>query len=394
MPFSAVLDSSTFNEVHFNPTYENHAKDFFEDLNRDGLLIVDSEHKLQNAIIQQIKSLPTKFRQQLQIRIEEIFKNKRGSVVECYVLSRYTMFGNLLDFSYQLKTMSGANYLIVGNESIANLKSGNDNSGDIVALSQYRNRIVEKSANGSNEKLKSTDHSLKTEMENTIFFSAQFNNRIKSIISGNMFTSREKLLELLAENVQIEILNQEFREFFNDYYVLTSELDEYEKYVLQLIKENEALTHLKHRVLVVEAQRKSSALGREARRMGISLREEPQPKIKVAELSEHEFRMLLRTLGNSRLFTSRGRLLMYMEDRQTTENRARLRAEFCEFFVCYLELELFLENYDYDPDEGLELRPEFVKELEREDEYIQSGGKMFALEEVAKELGVKLECVS
>jgi hypothetical protein len=59
-----------------------------------------------------------------------------------------------------------------------------------------------------------------------------------------------------------------------------------------------------------------------------------------------------------------------------------------------LELELFLENYDYDPDEGLELRPEFIKELEREDEHIQSGGKMFTLEEVAKELGVELECTS
>ena len=64
--------------------------------------------------------------------------------------------------------------------------------------------------------------------------------------------------------------------------------------------------------------------------------------------------------------------------------------EFYEFFVCYLELELFLENYDYDPDEGLEVRPEFIEELKREEEYIRSGGKMFTLEEVAKELGIKL----
>ena len=77
-----------------------------------------------------------------------------------------------------------------------------------------------------------------------------------------------------------------------------------------------------------------------------------------------------------------------MEDKRSTEIEARLRAEFCEFFVCYLELELFLENYDYDPDEGLELRPEFIEELEREHEYIKSGGKMFTLEEVAEELGI------
>ena len=73
---------------------------------------------------------------------------------------------------------------------------------------------------------------------------------------------------------------------------------------------------------------------------------------------------------------------------------ARLRAEFYEFFVCYLELELFLEDYDYDPDEGLELRPEFIEELEREEEYIRSGGKMYTLEEVAKDLGINLKCTN
>ena len=75
-----------------------------------------------------------------------------------------------------------------------------------------------------------------------------------------------------------------------------------------------------------------------------------------------------------------------METENPIEIADHLRAEFCEFFVCYLELELFLEDYDYDPDEGLELRPEFIEKLEREDEYIRSGGKMFTLEEVAKSI--------
>ncbi len=66
----------------------------------------------------------------------------------------------------------------------------------------------------------------------------------------------------------------------------------------------------------------------------------------------------------------------------------RLRIEFYEFFVCYLELELFLEDYDYDPDEGLELCPEFIESLKREDEYINAGEKMSTLEEVAKRLGI------
>ena len=81
-----------------------------------------------------------------------------------------------------------------------------------------------------------------------------------------------------------------------------------------------------------------------------------------------------------------------METEESIKTAERLQAEFYEFFVSYLELELFLENYDYDPDDGLELRPEFIEELKREEEYIKSGGKMFTLEEVAKELGIKLRC--
>ena len=170
--------------------------------------------------------------------------------------------------------------------------------------------------------------------------------------------------------------------------MLTLELEEYEKSVLAFIQGTDAFPHLKHRVSAVDAQRKSSPLGREARRIGMLTHQDPQPEIKVTDLSTDEFRTLVHTLGNSRLFVSRGRLVKLMEDKRATEIEARLRAEFCEFFVCYLELELFLENYDYDPDEGLELRPEFIEELKREHKYIKSGGKMFTLEEVAEELGI------
>ena len=128
--------------------------------------------------------------------------------------------------------------------------------------------------------------------------------------------------------------------------------------------------------------------------MGLSVHGDPLPEIKVAELPSNEFRVLMHALGNLQIFVSRNRLVKLMETKDSIEITDRLRAEFYEFFVCYLELELFLENYDYDPDEGLELRPEFVEELEREDEYIRSGGKMFTLEEVAKKLGVELKCVS
>ena len=224
--------------------------------------------------------------------------------------------------------------------------------------------------------------------------SQQFHDWVVSIVNEDIFASRERLTVLLAKNSPHEELEEEFREFFEDYCGLTFELEAYEETILGIIKGKEEFAYLKHRVLAVEAQRKSSPLGREARRMGLLVHGDPAPEIKVTELSSDEFRDLMHTLGNWGLFVSRERIVKLMETADLGKITKRLRAELYEFFVCYLELELFLENYDYDPDEGLELRPEFIEELKREEEYIRSGGKMYTLEEVAKKLGVELKCVS
>ena len=224
--------------------------------------------------------------------------------------------------------------------------------------------------------------------------SQQFHDWVLSIVNGDIFTSRERLIAMLAKDAPHDELEEEFCEFFNGYYGLALDLEAYEDSVLKDISGNHAFSHLKHRVSTVETQRKSSPLGREARRMGLSVHGDPVPQIKVKELSADEFQRLMHTLGNWQIFVSRERLIKLMETEKSIEIAERLRAEFYEFFVCYLELELFLENYDYDPDEGLEVHPEFIEELEREDEYIKSGGKMFTLEEVAKELGIKLKCMS
>ena len=384
MLISAVLDSSVFYTTYFNATYGIQAEDFLNGIKKNGLLIVDSENKLQHAIFEQVESLPTKYRQRLQILVEELFKNKRERVVQCCISPNYTLSEDLLDLAYYLKTVSEADVLIVGNESVKTLKSGEKYTESIVPLSEYHNSNFE----NLHKRSQAIDIFSESEMEDSIIHSVQFDKWIASIVNGEIFTSRKQLIELLDENSPHEALEQEFREFFNGYYVLTLELEEHEKSVLAFIQGTDAFPHLKHRVSAVDAQRKSSPLGREARRIGMLTHQDPQPEIKVTDLSTDEFRTLVHTLGNSRLFVSRGRLVKLMEDKRSTEIEARLRAEFCEFFVCYLELELFLENYDYDPDEGLELRPEFIEELEREHEYIKSGGKMFTLEEVAEELGI------
>ena len=224
--------------------------------------------------------------------------------------------------------------------------------------------------------------------------SQQLLDWLAPIVDVEIFASREKLITLLTGDNLHEALEQEFREFFNGYYTLALELEEYEESILGIIRQSDAFAHLNHRVSAVESQRKSSPLGREARRMGMSIHNDPVPEIKVEALSPDEFRTLMRTLANCSLFVSRERLVKLIGTEESIEIAERLRAEFYEFFVCYLELELFLENYDYDPDDGLELRPEFIEELEREDEYIRSGGKMYTLEEVAEELGIDLKCTN
>lgn len=55
---------------------------------------------------------------------------------------------------------------------------------------------------------------------------------------------------------------------------------------------------------------------------------------------------------------------------------------FREFIVAYELLELALEDYHYDPDEGLEITPEFAEELDQIDTHLKAGGKTYSLEEV------------
>lgn len=390
MGVSTVLDPTTFNEAYFNKAYQIHARNLLDGIEKDGLLIIDSENELRDAIFKQIESLRTKYRQQLQIRFEELFKAKKDQVVECCILSNNASLRNLLDLAYYLRTVSEADTLIVGSENLETLKANREYSEGIVLLSEYHESNFGKSYQEYHGRLESIETLPKLEIGDTIIHSEQFNDWLASIVDTEIFASRQKLITLLEQNNSHEALAQEFREFFNGYYALALELEECEGPVLTLIEKSDALAHLKHRVSAVEMQRKSSPLGREARRMGMSIHSDPMPEVKVAALSLDGFQTLIRTLGNWRLFVSRNRLVKLMETEEPIEIIDRLRIEFYEFFVCYLELELFLENYDYDPDEGLELRPEFIEELEREGEYIKSGGKMFTLEEVAKELGLNL----
>ena len=71
-----------------------------------------------------------------------------------------------------------------------------------------------------------------------------------------------------------------------------------------------------------------------------------------------------------------------------------LRETVYEFFVCHLELEQFLEDYAYDPDEGLQIRPEVAEELEQSITDHESGEikRQTPPGGGEKNLGVPLKC--
>ncbi len=382
MPISAVFDSTTFNSDYFNPIYGTNVTDCLNEIEANGVIVVDSGNELQESIFKQIEELPTKYRQRLQIWIEELFKNRRDRIVECRISPNYVFSGDILDLAYYLKTVSKADVLILGNESARILKSDQKYTESVVLSSEEHYNNYDNFFNRS----QSINTMTESEMEETIIHSVQFDKWMASIVNGEIFKTRKQLIKLLAENSPYDALAQEFREFFNGYNVLALDIEEFEESLLTYLQKSADIFRLRHRVSAVETQRRSSTIGREARRMGVLIQQDPRPEIKVSDLSTEEFRTFLNIIGNWGLFVSRERLVKLMEGENSTKNSTKLQSEFCEFFVQYLELELFLENYDYDPDEGLELRPEFIEELGNEDEYIKSGGKMFTLKEVTKEL--------
>ena len=220
---------------------------------------------------------------------------------------------------------------------------------------------------------------------------AAFSTWLTPIITCSLFESRERLVALLAENANRDALETELQEFYEGYCGLAFELEEHEESLLSILRASDIFAPLQQRVAAVEAVRKTSPEGRIARRMtDRPLITDPQPEIKVSALPDDEFRRLMETFVNWELFAAREQVVKLQKTIPLVDRTAQLKSAFFEFFVCYLELEQFLEDYYYDPDEGLELRPEVAERLERSVAEHESGKvKAIPIEEVAKKLGLK-----
>ena len=220
---------------------------------------------------------------------------------------------------------------------------------------------------------------------------AAFKTWLSPIINCPLFESRERLVALLAKNADRDTLEAEFREFYEGYCELAFELEEPEVQLLSILRRSDTFVPLQARVAAVEAARKTSPRGREMRQMvDKPLLTDPQPEIKVSALPDDAYRALMETLANWELFAARERIVKLQKALPSVEGTEQLKSGFLDFFVYYLELEQFLEDYDYNPDEGLELRPEVAERLEQSVAEHESGEvKAIPIEEVAKKLGLK-----
>ena len=206
------------------------------------------------------------------------------------------------------------------------------------------------------------------------------------LVNDQIFAARERLIGLLNEPVSFENqekLEREFREFYCGYESLAFFLETYEEDPLEGLPLHTSLSKkLKRQREYILANRKTTLEERMSRRAGAYMNSDPMPEKKISELPADEYRQLLWRLVNLELFSVRERFLVLLERKAPLPE---LDVVFREFFVAYELLELALEEYYYDPDDGLELRPEVLERLEQSVADIEAGGKTYSTEEVFDE---------
>ncbi len=211
----------------------------------------------------------------------------------------------------------------------------------------------------------------------------EFRWLLDMLVSEEIFQSRERLATLLAKGNSREELDAEFMEFHGDYEDLGFWLETYTEDPLKGLDPHASLTKkLKRHRDYILTNRKTTREERINRRMGIYLESDPKPEKKIIELPLDEYRQFVHNLVTQELFAVRQRLAKLLAEDASFK---KLDVAFREFFVAYELLELALEDYHYDPDEGLEISPAFAEELDQVGESLKAGDRTYSLKEVFKE---------
>lgn len=217
---------------------------------------------------------------------------------------------------------------------------------------------------------------------------SEYYELLQRLVQDDFFYARERLIKLLKVKPSSDNkskLETEFREFFCGYESIAFWLEEYEEYPLQGVEPHTPLDKkLKRQLEYIHANRKTTLEERMCRRMGGYLESDPMPDIKIPELPFSEYCKLIRTLITQEIFSVREKIMSLLEQKPSLQ---QLDAVFREFFVTYELFELALEPYEYDPDEGLELKPDIDAEIDQSIADYESGKvKPIPIEDVARKL--------
>lgn len=175
MLMSAVLDPSAFDVEDFDELYAIQVEDFLRGIWRNGVLIVDSERKLQEELFEKAKSLPGTGRwQRLRILVTDLLKEKSKRVAVPSVSPSNASLAGLLDLTCALKTDTEADGLIVGDESFEKLRFHPEHRHGIVPLSEYRDSDFEKERQRYYDGLEPIDTLLESDVKDVISRSARF----------------------------------------------------------------------------------------------------------------------------------------------------------------------------------------------------------------------------
>ena len=182
MLVSAVVDPSAFDKEYFeksDKSYKMHAEDLLSGIEKNGLLLFDSEGILRETLIEQIKSLPDPVGQQLQIVLAELLKNKSKRFVTCCVSLNDPLSDDLLKLACCLKKDTKADVLIASPQSLETLISEQKNVEEVVPLSRYRDSNFEKGRQRYHGGLGSIDILPKSEVKDMIIRTVRFAKSLK-----------------------------------------------------------------------------------------------------------------------------------------------------------------------------------------------------------------------
>ena len=178
MLVSAVLDPAAFDAEDFDDLYAIHAEDFLQGIWRNGVLIVDSERKLQEELFKKAESLPIKGNR-LRTLLTDLLKEKSKRVAVPSISPSNASLRDLLDLACHLKTDTKPDGLLVGGENFEKLRFDPEHRHSIVPLSEYRDSNFEKERQRYCDGLGPIDTLSRSEVDEIVIRSVRFSKWLR-----------------------------------------------------------------------------------------------------------------------------------------------------------------------------------------------------------------------